>query len=228
MKLIKKSLLFLLIEKNKNEIEKKINDIYDATFPRMRFLFGNNITNFQNFNFQITPIIFKKFLSKGKLSDSIKLKYTKLLGDYQKYLERKQQDYFEEFLSNNESIYKKENDKVKKKLCENMVSFIKEKVYEEDNEKKEEKDSKKEKEKQKEKQKQIVKMSKINSIGEDDTNKKFRIKFDDYLLKNSSIFINELIINNMKDKKIALYENKIYQYYFKIYENDLILSEKDK
>ena len=230
MKLIKKSLLFLLIEKNKIKTEKIINDIYDDAFPRMKFLFGNSVQNFQNFNFQITPIIFKKFLLKEKLSDSIKIKYIKLLGDYQKYLERKQKDYFEEFLSNNESIYKKENDKIKKKLCENMISFIKEKVYEEDNEKKEEKETKKEKEKEKkkEKQKQIEKMAKVNSIGEDDINKQFRIKFDDYLLKNSSIFINELIINNIKDKKIELYKNEIYQYYFGIYKNDLILSEKDK
>ena len=111
-----------------------------------------------------------------------------------------------------------------------MISFIKEKVYEEDNEKKEEKETKKEKEKEKkkEKQKQIEKMAKVNSIGEDDINKQFRIKFDDYLLKNTSIFINELIINNIKDKKIELYENEIYQYYFGIYKNDLILSEKDK
>ena len=71
-------------------------------------------------------------------------------------------------------------------------------------------------------------MSEINSNGEDDINTKIRIKFDDYLLKNSSIFINELIINTIKDRKIEIYNNKIMKYYFGIYKNDLILSEKDK
>ena len=71
-------------------------------------------------------------------------------------------------------------------------------------------------------------MSEINSIGEDDINTKIRIKFDDYLLKNSSIYINELIINTIKDRKNEIYNNKIMKYYFGIYKNDLILSEKDK
>ena len=231
MKLIKKSLLFLLIKENQIQIQNIINDIYDATFPTMRFLFGNSIQNLITFNLQITPVIFQKFLFKEKaLPDYVMKIYVILLGEYRKYLESKRNTYFEEFLSNNESLYKNENDKVKKEICEIMIKYINEKIYEKNNNnvKKGEKEQKTEKEKTKEKKNKIEKMSEINSIGEDDINTKIRIKFDDYLLKNSSIFINELIINTIKDRKIEIYNNKIMKYYFGIYKNDLILSEKDK
>ena len=231
MQLIKKSLLFLLIQENRSQMQSVIDNIYDSTFTRIRFLFGNSIKNFQDFNFQITPIIFKKMLFENKkLPNSVRIKCSLLLDNYQKYLERKQKSYFSEFLSNNESMFKAENDNVKRELCENMASFINEKIYEEDNEKKEEKGQNKEKQKQKQKEmeKQRKKMSKDNAVEEDDINKKMRIKFDDYLLKNSSIFINELIFNTLKDKKKEVYNKEIIQYYFGIYKNDLILSEKDK
>ena len=228
MKLIKKSLLFLLITKYKIEIQDIINIIYDSILPRMRFLFGNNIKNLQIFNCQITPIVFKKLLLKEKLSNSIKQKYTKLLGEYQKYLEREQQNFFNEFLSNKEDLYRKEKDNIKKNICENMILFINKKIYEDDNENEKENSPKNEKEKKKEKQKQNKKMAKVNSVSGDDSNKQIRIKFDDYLLKNSSIFINELIAKTISKKKRELYQNEIIQYYFDIYNNDEIISEEKK
>lgn len=72
-------------------------------------------------------------------------------------------------------------------------------------------------------------MSKDNSVGEDDTNKQIRIKFDDYLLKNSSIFINELITETIREKKCNVYKNEIIHYYFgNDKNNELIISEENK
>ena len=156
------------------------------------------------------PMIFKQFLNLKKLSDYIQTNYKKFLRDYQTYLEEKENSYFSEFISKNSNELKKKNknkdDKLDNKLLDNMFTFMSENAINKDN-KKENKN----------------KMIKVNPVCEDDLDTKMKIAFEDYFLNRSSIFINELIINIIKEMKINYYYNKISGYYFEKYKKEEII-----
>ena len=211
MRLIEKTVLNIIFTNYRINIENKAKDILSSyVMPRINFSFGNKISNFYILNKQIMPIIFKQFLNLKKLPNYIQTNYKKFLHDYHTYLEEQENSYFSEFISKNSKELKKKSknkdDKLDNKLLYNMFSFMSE------NEKN--KDDKKENKK---------KMIKVNSVCEDDLDAKVKIAFEDYFLNRSSIFINESIINTIKEMKINYYNKKISHYYIKKYKKEEII-----
>ena len=229
MRLIEKSILNIIFNNFRIIIENKEKEILDIVLPRINFMFGNEIKNFYNLNKQIMPIIFQKFLNLKKLPNYIQQKYRQILLDYQKYLEDKEKSYFSEFLLKNSNQFnKKSKDKSKddiilNKMFEKMVSYISEKLYENEEDKKTE--AKKDEKKEKKVKKQKIP---VNKVCEDDINLKIKIMFEDYFINKSSQFINELISKTLKDLEINYYFNEISEYYFGKYKNEEVIIYNNK
>ena len=211
MRLIEKTVLNIIFTNYRNNIENKAKDILsNYVMPRINFSFGNKISNFYILNKQIMPIIFKQFLNLKNLPNYIQTNYKKFLHDYHTYLEDKEKSYYSEFISKNSNELKKKSknkdDKLDNKLLDNMFTFMSENEKNKDN-----------------KKKNKNKMIKVNSICEDDLDTKVKIAFEDYFLNRSSIFINELIINTIKEMKINYYNKKISNYYIEKYKKEEII-----
>lgn len=228
MRLIEKTTLNLLVIDNQTQLENKAKKVLDIILPRIDFEFGNKIKSLAVFNNQIIQIAFKKFLFEKNLPNSVQIKYKKMLKNYQKYMENREKSYFSEFLSKYGKYKKNKNgDKeeiLNNKILEKMILYIKENTFEcEDNEQ----EKKKNKEEVKVKVKKN-KMMKVNEVRENDISAKMQIMFEDYFLKTSSIFINELIVNSIKEMIINQYNSGIIQYYIDIYKKEYIIISNEK
>jgi len=231
--LIEKSILNILIKDNEFKLEDKSKGILDIILPRINFAFGNTINNLSNLNSQIIYIIFKEFLFEKEIPKSVKKKYIKLLHNYQKYLENRQNIYFSILLLKNNSVlkslYRNMNNKINYKLINNdfknkeeeekgkLIQEINNKTILFINEVKIINDDKKEN-----KTKNIT----IKYSCGDDINIIMKNIFDDYFLKNSSIFINEIIVNMIKEISIIFLKKEIIKYYINLYKNEYIFVVK--
>lgn len=243
--LMEKSILNILIKDNENKMDKKEKEILNNVLPRIKFSYGNKIKQLSNLNNQIIQSIFKQFLFQKKVPDSVKQKYRKLIHNYQDYLENKKKSSFSSFMrkNNNEIILKKRNDINKRcieiknknnnkndidkvdllnKIDSQMIKYIDEIKYDSDDEDKKKKDKEKEKDKK-------PKFIKVTTAEEEDRNNNLKIIFEDYFLNRASNFINELIINYIKEANIDNYNVFIIQYYISLYKNDYyIVNEIEK
>ena len=242
--LIEKSIFNILMKDNENKIDKKAKEILDNILPRIKFSYGNKIRQLTNLNNQIIQSIFKQFLFHKKVPDSVKQQYRKLLHNYQDYLENKKKSSFSSFMrkNNNEIRLKKRNDinnrtiEIKNKnnnkndidkvdllnkIDSQMIKYIDEIKYESDDEDKKKKDKEKEKDKK-------PKYIKVTAAEEEDRNNNLKIIFEDYFLNRASNFINELIINYIKEVNIDNYNVFIIQYYIKLYQNDYYIVNEIK
>ena len=243
--LMEKSILNILIKDNENKMDKKEKEILNNVLPRIKFSYGNKIKQLSNLNNQIIQSIFKQFLFQKKVPDSVKQKYRKLIHNYQDYLENKKKSSFSSFMrkNNNEIILKKRNDINKRcieiknknnnkndidkvdllnKIDSQMIKYIDEIKYDSDDEDKKKKDKEKEKDKK-------PKFIKVTTAEEEDRNNNLKIIFEDYFLNRASNFINELIINYIKEANIDNYNVFIIQYYISLYKNDYyIVKELEK
>ena len=177
----------------------------------------------KDFNIQMFDIIFKKLLFGNDLPNSARNEYKEILKIYQKFFKNRENTYYSQLLKENNDyliIYYRNNleilgkdlinekcqDKDKKKLLyeiySSLILFINEiEFYFEDDDD--------ESEKTKKKNNKI----KVNYSFGDEMGKKIKILFDDYFLKKSSIFINELIIDALKDIKIDKYNDESRDFY---------------
>ena len=243
--LMEKSILNILIKDNENKMDKKEKEILNNVLPRIKFSYGNKIKQLSNLNNQIIQSIFKQFLFQKKVPDSVKQKYRKLIHNYQDYLENKKKSSFSSFMrkNNNEIILKKRNDINKRcieiknknnnkndidkvdllnKIDSQMIKYIDEIKYDSDDEDKKKKDKEKEKDKK-------PRYIKVTTAEEEDRNNYLKIIFEDYFLNRASNFINELIINYIKEANIDNYNVFIIQYYISLYKNDYyIVKELEK
>ena len=205
MRLIEKTLLYIMYNRFKNNIENKANDIIsDNVLKRIEFAFGNKISDFYIFNKQTIQIIFKKFLNLKKLPKYVLTQSKELLLDCKNNLEEEKDLYFEEFFSKNikelqkgKNKSKDRNEIIEYKILENMKNFM-------DERKKKRKSSKE------------VPLDEI------------MISFNDYFLKRSSVFFNKLIANTIKDMEINFYNNIISKYYIEKYKEEEIIIFKVK
>ena len=227
--LLEKTLMNILIKDNEFKEDNKSKEVLNIILPRLNFIFGNKINNFYNLNKQIIAAIFRKYIfNNGSLPDSIKKKYRQILKDYQKYLIQKQKISFSEFLDKNGNDFfedkitnnKKEEESLKK-LKKEMISYLK-KVNDDNDE--ENSTNKGEKKKLEEKPK---KRMKVNTYCYGDLNEKIKQMFDDYFLNKSSHFINEFIINSIKEANIKYFNLRIMEHYFNFHKGDYILELND-
>ena len=223
MNLIEKTILNLLVKDKQSQIENKAKKVLETIMPRINFKFGNKIKNLAVLNDQIIKIVFKKFLFENNLPNSVQIKYKKMLKDYQKHMENREKSYFSEFLSKYSKVGKKNANKdkdeiLKNKILEKMIIYIDKMTNEDDEQNKNNEEIKGKKNKS----------MKKNEAREDDINKKMQLMFEDYFLKNSSIFINELIVNTIKEMIINHYNSGIIQYYIDIYKKEYIIISNEK
>ena len=222
LNLIEKSIINILIKNNKFNIEKIAKEIKEKSQQR-HFCFGNKIKYLKVFNIQMLEQIFKELLFGNDLPKSARNKFKEILDIYQKCLENHENSYYSQLLiENNDNLiinYRKElkklgealiNEKCKDKdktkllyeIYSSIILFINEmEFYFEDDDD--------ESEKTKKKNNKI----KVNYSFGDEMGKKIKILFDDYFLKKSSIFINELIIDALKDIKIDKYNDESRDFY---------------
>lgn len=216
LNLIEKSILNILIKDNEFKIETKYKNILDIIDKRTKnFAFGNKINNLSNFNYQIVYKIFKEFLFEKDLPKSVKKNIKKILHYYQKYLESLQNSYFSLLFSRIKSNLKDKyrnmkNDinlislnKIYKDNEEDLKFIILRKIYDQtilyiDTIEVMNDDDKNEK----------SNIIKVKSSYSDDINIIIKNILEDYFLNKSSIFINELIINIIKEKIINIYNNE--------------------
>ena len=224
--LIEKSIINILIDNNKFNIEKIVKEIKEKSQQR-QFSFGTDINYLKDFNIQMFDIIFKKLLFGNDLPNSARKEYKEILKIYQKFFKNRENTYYSQLLKENNDyliIYYRNNleilgkdlinekcqDKDKKKLLyeiySSLILFINEiEFYFEDDDD--------ESEKTKKKNNKIN----VNSSYGYEIGKKikilFKILFDEHFLQKSSIFINELIIDILKDIKIDNYNDKSRDFY---------------
>ena len=226
--LIEKSIFNILMKDNEFKVENKSKEILDKILTRTNFLFGNKITYLADLNNQIILKTFKNFLfDKNNVPDIVKEKSNKLLQNYQKYLEKRKKSSFSIFMSkNNDEIIlelrKKINDRNLKKLDKDkeeielmdeidkyLILYINEMKFDNDEEDKKTKNTKK-------------------SAREEKIIDELKIKFEDYYLNRASVFINELVLNYIKETKIDYYNIFIIKYYISLYKNDCYIENEKK
>ena len=227
--LIEKSIFNILMKDNEFKVENKSKEILDEILRRTtKFLFGNKITYLANLNKQIILYTFKNLLfDKNNVPDLVKEKSYELLQNYQKYLENRKKSSFSIFMSknNNEIILelrKKINDRNLKKLDKDkeeielsdeidkyLILYINEMKFDNDEEDKKTKKTKK-------------------SAQEEKIIDELKIKFEDYYLNRASVFINELVLNYIKETKIDYYNVFIIKYYIGLYKNDCYIENEKK
>ena len=213
LNLLEKSFLNILIKDNEINEENKSKEILDLISPRLNFIFGNNLDNLYNLNKQIIPIILKKLLfNNSDIPNHIKKKYSQILKDYQNYLINKRNESFSEFLKKNgnefienEDTKDKKEEKFLNKMNKEMIEYLENKN-----------------------QTNHKKKKKLEDITFcfDNLDEKIKQMFDDFFLKKSSLFINELFINEIKETRINYYNNRIIEFYFHFQKGDFIMITK--
>ena len=227
--LIKKTVLNILI--HSREIKtKKTYEKMNSMVSQIKFAFGNEISNLVIMNKQINNIIFKAFLfPNNKVPCYVKKKNKKLLKSFQTQLEGFKNTYFSDVDVANK-------DQIRSKYLEKIKKF----------------ESQKEKAKDpKEKNKfefliniydKTIDLINKMSISENDSDKKknkgrtvhiqsireiIRTMLEDDYLKKSSICINKLIIESLKDKIIYNYNYRVINDYYSNHKNDIVFLENN-
>ena len=225
--LIDKTILNIVINYHEEIIKIKSKQILDKVLSQTNFNFGNNISDLFVFNVQVNNIIFKQFLFPEKVPISVKKKNKQLLQNFQKYLENRKNTYFSNVLE--------KRDEIKKHYFDKIIQF-EDKM----------KSTKDEEEKNKYNllieifQQSLRLIDDLKFIKDNNNKKKVKknkpiniqsieeriitILEDDFLNK-SSIFINELIINTLKDKIINFYNITVVRDYFYFHRKELVFVE---
>ena len=227
LNLFEKSIINILINNNKNEIEKKSNEITDNILSRINFDSGNEINKITVLNNSLIQSIFKKFVFEDKLSNSAKGKCQKILSKYQEYIESRKKSYYSSFITKcGNEIIEILRDKINKRNPKPISLNKKEEVGEfmEDTHKK-----------------SILFINemnngKINDLNNsqnidiktaygDNLSKKLERTFEDYFLHKTSVFINLLVIKIIKEIIRDYYETFIIQSFYDIHKDDYILED---
>lgn len=225
LNLIEKTIINILIKNNEFVLEEKAINIKEIS-QKKYFCFGNKINNLSILDIQMLDYIFKKFLLANNIPNSIRKKYKNILHMYQEYLENHSKSYYSMLLSKNNdcliikyrNILKKLGEKMNKKIQDpdkdkekllyeiysSIILFINELEF--DFEDEDDNDSKKNS------KNNGVLNNVISSFG-DDIGMKLKILFDDFLMKKASNFINELVIDNIRDIIINNYNVKSRDFY---------------
>ena len=226
LNLIEKTIINILIKNNKFNLEEKVKNIKEISLKKT-VCFGNKINNLSILNIQIFDHIFKQFLIGDIVPNSLRKKYKEILHIYQNYLESRAISYYSLLLSKNiedliikyrnllknignnlinKNLEKDKEDQAKLlyEIYSSLILFMNEMEF--DFEDEDDKESKK-------KSKNNDMLKKVNSSCEDDIGRKIKILFDDYFLKRASNFINELIIDIIKDIQINNYNDKSRDFY---------------
>lgn len=225
--LLKKTVLNILI--HSREIKtKKTYEKMDSMVSQINFSFGNEISNLVIMNKQINNIIFKAFLfPNNKVPCYVKKKNKKLLESFQTQLEYYKNSYFTDAANKGQitSIYsekikkfKSEKEKAKDPKEKNKFDFLINiydktielinniNIFKNDSDKKKNKDRR-------------VHIQSINEI--------IRTMLDDDYLKKSSICINKLIIESLKDEIIYNYNKIVIKDYYFQHKNEFVFLENN-
>ena len=229
LNLIEKTCLNILIKNHEIENNNKSKEIINFIEAKIdNFSFGNKIMNLAIMNNQITQFIFKKFFFEKKLPNSIKKISKEFLQNYQNFLKNRKNSFFSSIFLNvkNQMLMEKREEKMGyidkiKELDNNKKDKIKEinlfielndiiilslnkiAIFED----------KKEKSKDE--------MLSLNSKRLDDLNEIIQTYLEDYCLKKSSIFINEIITNALKEAITYNYTIRLIRDYF-VRKNELV------
>ena len=225
LNLFEKSMINILINNNKNETEKKSNEITDNILSRINFDSGNEINKIAILNNSLIQAIFKKFIFEEKLSNSAKGKCLKILSKYQEYIESRKKSYYSSFIT---------------KCCNEIIEILRNKIDKKNL--KPNSQNKKEEEFMEDTHKKSIlfinEMSngKYNDLNNsqnidiktsygDSLSQKLGRTFEDYFLHKTSIFINLLVIRCIKEIINDYYETLIIQYFYDIHKDDYILED---
>ena len=229
---LEKSIINILMSKNEFNIEKKSKEISDIILRKINFESGNKINKIISLNNSLIQRIFKIFLFQNNLPPSVKDGILRILNNYQKYIGNRKDFYFSRILiktcndlilelrksinKRSTELYEINNDLNKNeekeelmllnKIDSDMILFIN----------------------QLNEDKKKYNKTEIKSSYEDDLTKKLEIIFDDYLLNKASIFINESVINCIKELIIEYYDIQIINYFYIKNKNEFILKYEPK
>ena len=221
--LIKKTILNILI--HSREIKtKKTYEKMDSMVSQIKFAFGNEISNLVKMNKQINNIIFKAFLfPNNKVPCYVRKKNKKLLESFQTQLEGFKNTYFTDVANKGQiiSIYldkikklKEAKDPKEKNKFEFLIEIYEKaiesinniNIFKNDSDKKKNKD-------------RTLHIQSIHEI--------IRTMLEDDYLKKSSICINKLIIELLKDKIIYNYNYRVIKDYYVGHLNDFVFLENN-
>ena len=222
--LIEKSIFNILMKDNEFKMEKKSKEILEKILQRIKnFVFGNKITNLVNLNDQIILYTFKKYLfNKSNVPENVKQQYTKLLKNYQIYLENRKKSSYSSFITkiNNEIVLELRK-KINERNMKNVNTRKKEIELIDDIDNEIDKYL-------------ILYINELKFDDEKDKNKddkivdELKIKFEDYYLNKASVFIHELVLNYIKETSIDYYNILMIKYYISLYKNDYYIEEEKK
>lgn len=226
LNLFEKSMINILINNNKNETEKKSNEISENILSRINFDSGNEINKITILNSSLIQSIFKKFVFKDKLSNSIKGKCQKILSKYQEYIESRK-SYYSNFIT---------------KCCNEVINILRQQINQTNLKPRNQNNKNQEGEMMEDTHKKSIlfinEMSngKYNDLNNsqhigiknaygDHLTTKLERTFEDYFLRKTSIFINLLVIKCIKEIITDYYETLIIEYFYDIHKDDYILED---
>ena len=232
LNLIEKTCLNILIKNHEIENNNKSKEIINFIEAKIdNFSFGNKIMNLAIMNNQITQFIFKKFFFEKKLANSIKKISKEFLQNYQTFLENRKNSFFS-------SIFLNVKNQMLMKMREKKMGYI-DKIKELDNS---QQDKIKEinlyielndiiilsinkiaifEDKKEKSTDQYYEILSLNSKRLDDLNEIIQTYLEDYYLKKSSIFINEILTNTLRETITYNYTIRLIRDYF-VCKNELV------
>ena len=215
--LFEKTVLNIIINKYEKGVENKSNEIKNSLISNRNFSFGNEIDNLYIMNLQIVQSIFKKFLGK-RIPDTIK----NVIKGYQDKISKTKNSFLSDIfykviplikkilytqkqLIVKDTNYGDNKRKLKIDIIDKTISLIDELDYIDDSE-----------------ENSKGKIIKVKSMKIDNINKIIKTKLEDYFLRKASLFINELIIDTIKETIMDLYNIRIITNYFKNHDYELV------